>query len=91
MNKYFSFCFIVLLSCNQGVVETDFSMHTALQGVNSTTGKPDNGEYLYVTAGNTLYSIGNQYGQFPEIGFHVPGEMGGVSGNILLNWQMVFV
>ena len=42
------------------------------------TGNPDNADYLYVTAGNRLYCIGNQAGAFPKVGFHVPGQMGGV-------------
>ena len=41
-------------------------------------GKKDDGSYLCVTAGDRLYSIGDQAGNFPSVGFHVPGEMGGV-------------
>src|SRR5258706_2626275 len=32
----------------------------------------------YVTAGDRTYLIGTQDGQFPDIGHHVPGEMGGL-------------
>lgn len=32
----------------------------------------------YVVVGNRMYSIGNQNGTFPKIGWHVEGEMGGV-------------
>ncbi|MCB0571433.1 MAG: hypothetical protein KDC66_16800 [Phaeodactylibacter sp.] len=38
-------------------------------------------EYLrspYVTAGDRLYMIGHQDGQFPDLGWHVAGEMGGI-------------
>lgn len=38
-------------------------------------------EYLgspYVTAGDRLYMVGHQDGSFPEIGWHVKGEMGGI-------------
>ena len=41
-------------------------------------GKKENAGYPFVTAGDRLYSIGNQAGNFPPIGFHVPGEMGGI-------------
>src|SRR5579872_5674027 len=41
-------------------------------------GKMENASYLCVTAGDRLYSIGDQAGNFPSVGFHVPGEMGGV-------------
>ncbi len=38
-------------------------------------------EYInspYVTAGNRVYMVGHQDGSFPELGWHVKGEMGGV-------------
>lgn len=41
-------------------------------------GKP---EYLaspYATAGDRLYLVGHQDGTFPDLGWHVQGEMGGV-------------
>ena len=41
-------------------------------------GSPQNSDYLYVTAGNRIYCIGNQGGKFPDIGFHIPGKMDGI-------------
>ncbi|MEC7756040.1 MAG: trehalase family glycosidase [Bacteroidota bacterium] len=38
-------------------------------------------EYLaspYVTAGDRLYMVGHQDGTFPDLGWHVTGEMGGI-------------
>src|SRR5688572_4613761 len=38
-------------------------------------------EYLrspFVTAGNRVYMIGHQDGAFPDLGWHIQGEMGGV-------------
>jgi len=38
-------------------------------------------EYLdspFVTAGDRIYMVGHQNGQFPDLGWHVPGEMGGI-------------
>ncbi len=38
-------------------------------------------EYLdspYVTAGDRVYMVGHQNGSFPELGWHIPGEMGGI-------------
>lgn len=32
----------------------------------------------YITAGDRVYAIGAQNGSFPEIGWHITGEMGGV-------------
>lgn len=41
-------------------------------------GKSGDGQYLCVTASPKIYAIGNQQGQFPNAGWHIPGEMGGV-------------
>jgi glycogen debranching enzyme len=35
-------------------------------------------EHPYVVAGNRVYSIANQHGEFPEIGWRQPSEMSGV-------------
>ncbi|WP_026995099.1 alpha-L-rhamnosidase-related protein [Flectobacillus major] len=32
----------------------------------------------FVTAGDRLYMVGHQNGQFPDLGWHVTGEMGGI-------------
>ncbi len=32
----------------------------------------------FVTAGDRLYMVGHQNGRFPELGWHVKGEMGGI-------------
>ena len=55
-----------------------FNLNEASQNLPHIFGMKQNAEYLYVTAGNRLYCIGNQAGKFPEVGFHVPGEMGGI-------------
>lgn len=69
--------FILFSSCKTREIR-NFQLGQEVGNLNSIKGNPDNGEYLYVTAGNLLYSIGNQKGNFPEIGFHVEGEMGGI-------------
>ncbi|NNF34001.1 MAG: glycogen debranching protein [Saprospiraceae bacterium] len=54
----------------------EFSAH--LDGVPSIKGKQ---EYLtspYVSAGDRVYMVGHQDGSFPEIGWHITGEMGGI-------------
>ena len=57
-------------------------------GQNSLSGLLENGpfiegktEYLaspYVTAGNRVYMVGHQDGTFPDLGWHIKGEMGGI-------------
>ena len=54
------------------------SFRILLSGTSSITG---NKEYLdspYVTAGNRVYMVGHQNGTFPEIGWHIKDEMGGI-------------
>ncbi|MCG2462521.1 glycogen debranching protein [Flavobacteriaceae bacterium F89] len=44
----------------------------------SLTGKTEYLKSPYVTAGNRVYMIGHQDGSFPELGWHIKGEMGGI-------------
>ena len=44
----------------------------------SIEGKEDYLDSPYVTAGDRVYMVGNQDGSFPEIGWHITGEMGGI-------------
>jgi glycogen debranching enzyme len=49
-----------------------------MSGVESITGRK---QYLgspYVTAGDRLYMAGHQDGRFPDLGWHISGEMGGI-------------
>ncbi len=42
---------------------------------------PGSSDYLsspFVTAGDRVYMVGHQDGSFPEIGWHITGEMGGI-------------
>ena len=55
-----------------------FSLDEATTRLPHINGKLSNADYLYTTAGNRLYCIGSQDGRFPKVGFHVPGEMGGI-------------
>ncbi len=71
-------CAICFIACDTQKEDKTFSFNKSLKETPHIKGKNGNGDYLYVTAGNMLYSIGNQYGDFPEVGFHVPGEMGGI-------------
>jgi hypothetical protein len=55
-----------------------FTLNEASKKLPHIEGKIINADYLYTTAGNRLYCIGSQDGHFPDVGFHVPGEMGGI-------------
>jgi hypothetical protein len=60
------------------VSQVKFSLREASDHLPGLYGKKEDARYLCVTAGNRLYSIGDQAGNFTSVGFHVPGEMGGV-------------
>lgn len=65
-----------LLSCNGEEQPT-----TLLSALKETESFDGSGEYLespYVTAGDKLYVVGHQDGSFPDLGWHVQGEMGGI-------------
>jgi hypothetical protein len=44
----------------------------------SISGKEDYINSPFVTAGDRTYMVGHQNGSFPEIGWHIEGEMGGI-------------
>ncbi|MGI6222214.1 MAG: hypothetical protein ACOYJG_01235 [Prevotella sp.] len=67
-----------LLLCCFGCGADDFTLFHSLNGTTFLRGNKSGGNYLYVTASPKIYSIGNQLGQFPSVGFHIPGEMGGI-------------
>jgi glycogen debranching enzyme len=48
---------------------------SVLDGISN---RGQNGGEPYVTAGDRAYLIGTQDGKFPDLGDHVPGEMGGL-------------
>lgn len=68
-------CF--LLSCanpaESGTTFEDLLAATpCISGSEAYLGSP------YVTAGDRVYMVGHQDGSFPEIGWHIQGEMGGI-------------
>ena len=65
-----------LICCESKQVTTNLS--TFLNDVPAIKG---NATYLsspFVTAGNRVYMVGHQNGTFPELGWHIKGEMGGI-------------
>lgn len=69
--------FLLLVSC-QVSLSPEQSLFKDLASQEGLTGK---GEYLaspFVAAGDRVYLIGHQNGSFPDLGWHVEGEMGGI-------------
>ncbi|MGB5236669.1 MAG: glycogen debranching protein, partial [Flavobacteriaceae bacterium] len=79
MNSKFLFygmLYLLAISCSQK--NSPEPIEGILQNSPSIEGKSDYINSPYVTAGNRVYMVGHQDGSFPEIGWHVKGEMGGV-------------
>lgn len=72
---YWILLIALFFSCRQ---PDSFSIHQHLERVNFMEGKTSYLESSYVTAGDRVYIVGHQDGTFPDLGWHVTGEMGGV-------------
>ena len=60
------------------VILLAFAVRSVLAAEPGVAGHPRNQQQPYVTAGDRAYLIGTQDGNFPDLGQHVPGEMGGL-------------
>ncbi|MDT0622452.1 glycogen debranching protein [Croceitalea vernalis] len=74
-NICFFLLIMLLINCRE---QAEITIVKELTKVNGIKGKS---EYLaspFVTAGNRVYMVGHQDGSFPELGWHIKGEMGGI-------------
>jgi glycogen debranching enzyme len=70
------FLFVLLfLACSQPE-KTDF--RSLVDETPSITGKSNYLNSPFITAGDRVYLVGHQDGTFPELGWHIKGEMGGI-------------
>ncbi len=77
MKSTFKFLLLILLII--GCKETaDPGFSGSVENVPFIKGKTEYLPSSYVTAGDRVYMVGNQDGSFPEIGWHITGEMGGI-------------
>ena len=66
---------ILLVNCRQ----TDEVLFSSLiEDSPFIVGRPDFLQTPFVTAGNRVYLVGHQNGTFPELGWHIKNEMGGI-------------
>lgn len=65
-----------ILSCQPEIKED--SLHILLEDLPYKIGSKEYLESPYVTAGDRVYSVGHQDGSFPDLGWHVTDEMGGI-------------
>ncbi|MBO0341818.1 glycogen debranching protein [Muricauda lutimaris] len=66
---------ILILGCSSHVEKP---LSNLLEKSPNISGKETYLNSPYVTAGNRVYMVGHQDGTFPELGWHIKGEMGGV-------------
>ncbi|RED92825.1 alpha-L-rhamnosidase-related protein [Marinoscillum furvescens] len=66
-----------LVACNSAP-KGPKTLSQTLADLPSVTGKSDYLSSPYVAAGDRLYVVGHQDGTFPDLGWHVTGEMGGI-------------
>ena len=62
----------------QGCSDSADSLNKLISELEGIQGTKEYQSSSYITAGNRLYSVGSQDGTFPEIGWHIDGEMGGI-------------
>ncbi|RIW18386.1 glycogen debranching protein [Algoriphagus lacus] len=68
---------ILLFSC-QGSLTPEQSVFEDLSSQEGLVGKSEYFSSPFVSAGDRVYLIGHQNGTFPDLGWHVEGEMGGI-------------
>ncbi|GAB5399728.1 MAG: hypothetical protein Aureis2KO_13130 [Aureisphaera sp.] len=78
MKKFFLLPCLLSLLCCQNSEETPVSFNELAEGSPSINGKESYLPSPYVTAGDRVYVVGHQDGSFPDLGWHVKGEMGGI-------------
>ncbi|MBT8293539.1 MAG: glycogen debranching protein [Eudoraea sp.] len=85
---------LLINSCTSNPVNNDFS--EIVKDSPFIKGKKEYLNSPYVTAGDRLYMVGHQNGSFPDLGWHVKGEMGGIWDHpiklmdgfeVTLNWD----
>jgi glycogen debranching enzyme len=75
-NMKYALLFLCFLLCLNTTAQEDMSLlykdSPSIEGTEAYLSSP------YVTAGNRVYMVGHQDGSFPDLGWHIPGEMGGI-------------
>jgi glycogen debranching enzyme len=78
MKAAFTFLiFAIIISCQTSIDSPSF----IFQELENQEGIEGKAEYLnspFSAAGDRLYLVGHQNGSFPDLGWHVEGEMGGI-------------
>ncbi|MCF2517253.1 glycogen debranching protein [Dyadobacter sp. CY351] len=70
-------CSIFLLECSKSDRNAQ-NLQSVVSDTENIRGKSIYLNTPYITAGDRVYMVGHQNGTFPDIGWHVTGEMGGI-------------
>lgn len=76
MKKTLPVILLFVLACAQKPEESIF--HQITGTIESISGKQDYLNSPFLTPGDKAYMVGHQSGAFPDLGWHVAGEMGGI-------------
>jgi hypothetical protein len=69
------FLTVFLISCQN---DKSLDFFTQVNNLEKIEGNSDYKDSPFISAGKRLYVVGHQNGTFPDLGWHVEGEMGGV-------------
>lgn len=69
---------LFLMACEQTDSTSLESLDDILKDIPSIEGRTESINTPYVTAGDRMYMVGHQDGSFPDLGWHIEGEMGGI-------------
>ncbi|WP_088339773.1 alpha-L-rhamnosidase-related protein [Robiginitalea sediminis] len=69
---------LTLAGCSQPGTTQPEGMAATLAGTPFLEGRPQYLASPFVTPGDRAYMVGHQDGSFPELGWHIKGEMGGI-------------
>jgi hypothetical protein len=69
---------LLLAYCSPGEKQKRSNFYQQTSGLPYIEGKTQYLTSPFVTAGDRVYIVGNQDGSFPDLGWHIDGEMGGI-------------
>jgi hypothetical protein len=70
--------FLLLAGCAAPETKNSPSFYKKISALESIKGKSQYLASPFVAAGDRVYLVGHQDGSFPDIGWHITGEMGGI-------------
>ena len=71
-------CLALLLSQCKTAQENPTNLKSLFADVEKLKGRTEYINSPFVAAGDRVYLVGHQDGSFPDLGWHVTGEMGGI-------------